>query len=115
MSRPSGLNIVVGIQRPSAEILPRDSTLQFGNRFLTAPNVADLDTKRMLFPMTDVKGLPLTANIKGSSLFCENGFIKSKPGYFPNMSTIDIPQTVNRIQREVNPKWFIKKDYWEEP
>lgn len=80
-----------------------------------APNVADLDMKRMLFPMTDVKGLPLTANIKGSSLFYENGFIMPKPVYFPNMSTIDIPQTVNRIQREVNPKWFIKEDYWEEP
>ena len=64
MSRPSGLSVVVGIQRPSAEIFPRDSTLQFGNRFLMAPNVADLDTKRMLFPMTDVKGLPLNANIR---------------------------------------------------
>lgn len=43
-----------------------------------APNGADNDTKRMLFPMSDVKGLPLTENIKGSALFYKNGFIMPK-------------------------------------
>ena len=50
-----------------------------------APNGADNDTKRMLFPMTDVKGLPLTENVKGSALFYKNGFIMPKPIYLPNM------------------------------
>ena len=82
-----------------------------------APNRADAETKRMLFPSTisNAKGLPLTENIKGSALFYKNGFIMPKPVYFPNMSTINIPKTVTRIQKEVNPKWFIKEDYWEEP
>lgn len=110
-----GQTVVVGIQRPSAEVLPRDTTLQFNNRLLMAPNGADNDTKRMLFPMSDAKGLPLTENIKGSALFYKNGFIMPKPVYFPNMSKIDIPSVVNRIQKGVNPNWFIKEDYWEEP
>lgn len=102
--------VVVGIQRPSSEILPRDTTLQFNNRFLMAPNGADNDTKRMLFPMSEIKGLPLTENIKGSALFYKNGFIMPKPVYFPNMSSIDIPQVVNRIQKQVNPNWFIDEE-----
>lgn len=115
MSRPSGLCVVVGIQRPSADILSRDVTLQFNNRLLMAPNGADNDTKRMLFPMTDVKGLPLTENVKGSALFYKNGFIMPKPIYLPNMSTIEIPRIVKRIQKQVDPNWFINEDYWEEP
>lgn len=107
--------VVVGIQRPSAEILPRDTTLQFNNRLLMAPNGADNDTKRMLFPMSDAKGLPLTENVKEAALFYKNGFIMPKPVYFPNMSTIDIPKVVKRIQKEVNSNWFIQEDYWEEP
>lgn len=109
------IRVVVGIQRPSAEILPRDITLQFNNRFLMAANGADSDTKRMLFPMSDVKGLPLTENIKGSALFYKNGFMMPKPVYFPDMSTINIPRTIARIQGEVNPNWFVNEDYWEEP
>lgn len=112
---PFGAQVVVGIQRPSSEILPRDTTLQFNNRLLMEPNGADNDTKRMLFPMSDSKGLPLTENVKGAALFYKNGFIMPRPVYFPNMSVIDIPQIVNRIQKEVNSKWFIKEDYWEEP
>ena len=80
-----------------------------------APNGADIDTKRMLFPMVDAKGLPLTDNVKGSALFYKNGYIMPKPVYFPNMATIDIPSVIDRIQKEVNPNWFIKEDYWEEP
>lgn len=110
-----GQKVVVGIQRPSSEILPRDITLQFNNRLLMAPNGADIDTKRMLFPMVDAKGLPLTDNVKGSALFYKNGYIMPKPVYFPNMATIDIPSVIDRIQKEVNPNWFIKEDYWEEP
>lgn len=75
-----------------------------------APNGADNDTKRMLFPMSEIKGLPLTENIKGSALFYKNGFIMPKPVYFPNMSSIDIPQVVNRIQKQVNPNWFIDEE-----
>lgn len=115
MFRPSGLCVVVGIQRPSSEILPRDTTLQFNNRLLMAPNSADADTKRMLFPMADTKGLLLTDNVRGSALYYSNGFIMPRPVYFPNMSTINIPSVVKRIQRQVNPKWFINEDYWEEP
>lgn len=80
-----------------------------------APNGADLDTKRMLFPMTNVKGLPLTENVKGAALFYRNGFIMPRPTYFPNMSAIDIPSVVQRIQKQVNPNWFLTEDYWEEP
>ena len=76
-----------------------------------APNDADNDTKRMLFPMSDSKGLPLTENIKGSALFYKNGLIMPKPVYFPNMSNIDIPRVVKRIQKQVD----IKEEYWEEP
>jgi hypothetical protein len=65
--------------------------------------------------MSEIKGLPLTENIKGSALFYKNGFIMPKPVYFPNMSSIDIPQVVNRIQKQVNPNWFIDEEYWEEP
>lgn len=80
-----------------------------------APNGSDPDTERMLFPMTDVKGLPLTENVKGAGLFYKNGLIMPRPVYFPNMSEIDIPKTVTSIQKEVNPNWFIHEDYWEEP
>lgn len=89
--------------------------MQFNNRLLMAPNGADNDTKRMLFPMSDSKGLPLTENIKGSALFYKNGFIMPKPVYFPNMSTINVSRVVKRIQKQVDPNWFIEEDYWEEP
>lgn len=80
-----------------------------------APNIADADTKRMLFPMSDVKGLPLTENVRGAALFYENSFIMPRPVYFPNISTIDIPKVVRKIQKQVNPNWFVNEDYWEEP
>lgn len=89
--------------------------MQFNNRLLMAPNAADNDTKRMLFPMSDPKGLSLTENVKGSALFYENGFVMPKPVYFSNMSTIDIPRVVKRIQKQVDPNWFLSEDYWEEP
>lgn len=80
-----------------------------------APNGTDNDTKRMLFPMTDVKGLPITENVKGAGLYYKNGLMMPKPVYFPNMSEIDIPQTINRIQKEVDRNLFINEEYWEEP
>lgn len=107
--------VVVGIQRPSAEIFPRDTSLQFNNRILLAPNSTDLDTKRMLFPMTDSKALPLTENIRGAGLFYKNEFLVPQPVYFPDMSGVDIPRTVKRINGEVNENWFIKEEYWKEP
>lgn len=80
-----------------------------------APNGADKDTKRMLFPMSDVDELPLTENVKGAALYYRNGFMVPRPVYFPNMSEINIPRLVDRIQHEVNPNWFIPEPYWKNP
>lgn len=80
-----------------------------------APNGADQDTKRMLFPMSDAKGLPITENIKGAGLFYTNNFMMPRPVYFPNISELDIPVVVEKIQKEVNLNRFIEESYWEEP
>lgn len=115
MSRPSGQRVVVGIQRPSADILPRDTSLQFNNRILLAPNSSDNDSKRMLFPsISSSNAYPLTENAPGAALFYKNQFIVPEPVYFPDMSSINIPRVVQRITKEVDPNWFIKEDYWEE-
>ena len=78
------LVVVSSIKRPSDEI-----------HFKWTGN----DTKRILFPMTEVKGLSLNENIKVSTLFYKNGFIMLKPVYFPYKPIIDIPKTVKRIQK----------------
>ena len=112
----------MGIQRPSADILPRDTSLQFNTSILLAPNSVDNDTKRMLFPMTDVKSLPIVeaneeGNARGTGLIYEEGlgWIVPRPIYLPNISHLNIPSIVSRIEREINPSWFIKEDYWQEP
>ncbi|PMD73045.1 hypothetical protein [Companilactobacillus nuruki] len=117
-----GQHVMVGIQRPSAEILPRDTSLQFNTRILLAPNGADSDTKRMLFPMTNVQSLPIVesnevGNARGTGLIYEEGlnWMVPRPLYLPDISQIDIPGVVKRIEDEVNPNWFIKEDYWKEP
>ena len=117
-----GHKVIVGIQRPSAEILPRDTSLQFNTRILMAPNAADNDTKRMLFPMTDVKALPIVeanaeGNARGTGLIYEEGldWIVPRPIYLPDISNLNIPSIVTRIDNEVDPNWFIKEDYWQEP
>lgn len=57
-----------------------------------APNGSDADTKRMLFPATDPKSLPLTENVKGAGLYYSNDFLVPRPIYFPDMREIDIPR-----------------------
>ncbi|MBP2057306.1 hypothetical protein J2Z60_000470 [Lactobacillus colini] len=91
-------------------------TLQFNNRFLMASNSSDLETKRMLFPMTDAKSLPLTQDVKGAGLFYHTGLMVPRPVYFPNMAEIDIPKVVKRlVQENSSSNKFIKENYWEEP
>lgn len=76
----------------------------------------------MLFPMTDVKALPIVeanaeGNARGTGLIYEEAldWIVPRPIYLPDISNLNIPKIVTRINNEINPKWFIKEDYWQEP
>lgn len=112
--RQSLIFVVVGIARPSSDIVSRNTTLNFNTRILLNSNAADTDSKRMMFPMTDVKTLPMTDGSKGSGVIYEEGmgWLVPRPINFPNIYSIDIPEILQRIQKEINPNWFIKENYW---
>lgn len=69
----------------------------------------------MLFPsISNSDAYPLTENVPGAALFFKNEFLVPEPVYFPDMSSINIPRTVQRLIKEVRPEWFIKEEYWDE-
>ena len=80
------------------------------------PNSADNDSKRMLYPFVDPKQLPITADYIGNGLiFAEgNGWQVPHPFVLPNYMALDIPSVIQRIERNIDPNWFIdESDYWQ--
>lgn len=114
-SRMANMYIYIGIQRPSAEVITRDTTLQLGTRILLLDTVADGNTLKMLFPMVDQEMLPMSDGRRGSGLIYVEGqeYATARPIHFPNSYDLDIIQVVKNIQREIKLDAFVNEsEYW---
>lgn len=114
-SRMANMYIYIGIQRPSAEVITRDTTLQLGTRILLLDTVADSNTKKMLFPMVDPEMLPISDGRRGSGLIYVEGqeYATARPIHFPNSYDLDIIQVVKNIQKEIKLDAFVNEsEYW---
>lgn len=116
LGRQAGFFLCLGMQRPDATSFPRQLSLECNTRILMRPNSADNDSKRMLYPFVDPKQLPITADYIGNGLiFAEgNGWQVPHPFVLPNYMALDIPSVIQRIERNIDPNWFIdESDYWQ--
>lgn len=116
LGRQAGFFLCLGMQRPDATSFPRQLSLECNTRILMRPNSADNDSKRMLYPFVDPKQLPITADYIGNGLiFAEgNGWQVPHPFVLPNYMGLDIPNVIQRIERNIDPDWFIDEtDYWQ--
>ena len=114
-SRMANMYIYIGIQRPSAEVITRDTTLQLGTRILLLDTVADSNTLKMLFPMVDPEMLPMSDGRRGSGLIYVEGqeYATARPIHFPNVYDLDVIQVVKNIQQEIKLEAFVdESDYW---
>lgn len=115
-SRMANIYIYIGIQRPSAEIISRDTTLQLGTRILLLDTVADSNTLKMLFPMVDSELLPMSDGRRGSGLIYVEGqeYATARPVHFPNIYDLDVIQVVKNIQQEIKTDAFVdESEYWQ--
>lgn len=114
-SRMANMYIYIGIQRPSAEVITRDTTLQLGTRILLLDTVADSNTLKMLFPMVDPEMLPMSDGRRGSGLIYVEGqeYATARPIHFPNVYDLDVIKVVENIRREIKLNEFVdESEYW---
>lgn len=114
-SRMANIYVYIGIQRPSAEVITRDTTLQLGTRILLLDTVADSNTLKMLFPMVDQEMLPMSDGRRGSGLIYVEGqeYATARPIHFPNVYDLDVIKVVENIRREIKLNAFVdESDYW---
>lgn len=113
--RQAGIFTLISGQRIDATILDRDITLQLGTRIVMGQ--ADMDTYRMAYPMVnDIKALPLVPNKPGYGLIYSDGQEISNPTPFvsPNMSNIDVPRVITRLENNYDSTQYIdESSYWE--
>ena len=114
-SRMANMYVYIGIQRPSAEVITRDTTLQLGTRILLLDTVADSNTLKMLFPMVDQEMLPMSDGKRGSGLIYVEGqeYATARPIHFPNVYDLDVIRVVKKIQNEIKLDTFVNEsEYW---
>ena len=113
--RQAGIFTLISGQRIDATILDRDITLQLGTRIVMGQ--ADSETYRMAYPMVnDIKALPLVPNKPGYGLIYSDGQKISNPTPFvsPDMSNIDVPGVITRLENNFDPSKYIdESSYWE--
>lgn len=111
--RQAGIFTLISGQRIDATILDRDITLQLGTRIVMGQ--ADGDTYRMAYPMVnDLKSLPLIPNKPGYGLVYSDGQKVTSPTPFiaPDMTNINVPSVVRRLDNGFDPSKYVKEDYW---